>query len=142
MPTAVGRWERHLHLQKSAPQNGCRLLQPYFVIGIRHSSTSVCSPPSTQETPTQSGGHRTATHREGTFRKVELKGPSDVLAWMESFKLLRTALVSLSAVRPAGMDRYSDHILNLPRLYGSQLCVDIRCGCPYAPRTLRAAEER
>eukprot|EP00971_Amphidinium_carterae_P251869 5000773-Amphidinium_carterae.1 len=40
---------------------------------------------------------------------------------MESFKLLRTALVSLSAVRPARMDRYSDHILNLSRLYGSQL---------------------
>eukprot|EP00971_Amphidinium_carterae_P094961 1879055-Amphidinium_carterae.1 len=40
---------------------------------------------------------------------------------MESFKLLRTAQVSLNAVRAARMDRYADHILHLSHLYGTQL---------------------
>eukprot|EP00971_Amphidinium_carterae_P102264 2024692-Amphidinium_carterae.1 len=82
---------------------------------------------------------------EGTFRKVELKGHVDVLSWMDSFKLLRIALVSLDAVRLARMDRYSVHILHLSRLYGGQFwgviyAADVRMRQEHFERLRRRGE--
>eukprot|EP00971_Amphidinium_carterae_P195524 3879984-Amphidinium_carterae.1 len=64
---------------------------------------------------------------------------------MESFKLLRTALVSLDAVRVARMDRYADHVFHLTCLYGGQMwgliyAADVRMRQEHFERLRRRGE--
>eukprot|EP00971_Amphidinium_carterae_P339609 6477506-Amphidinium_carterae.1 len=55
---------------------------------------------------------------DGTFKKSDQRAPPDFEAWRQAFKVLKTVLISLGAVSPARLDRYSDHIHRIARLYG------------------------
>lgn len=68
----------------------------------------------------------------GDFRTVEILGPSDIATWEQSYAVLRSALIMLSAVRRPALDRYSRKIQYLSEQWG-EICwgvlyqADTRC---------------
>lgn len=53
----------------------------------------------------------------GTLEKIELKGPPTFEKWLESYRLLKTALISFEAVSPAKLDRYADLLTRYVQRY-------------------------
>eukprot|EP00971_Amphidinium_carterae_P130563 2586583-Amphidinium_carterae.1 len=47
---------------------------------------------------------------DGALKRTEFKGPASFEQWANSFRLLKTALISLGEVSPARLDRYCDLI--------------------------------
>ena len=56
---------------------------------------------------------------DGTFTRIELKGPPDFDAWLACFRVYRAAMIMLSAIGVADLDRYIDRITQLLRDYGA-----------------------
>eukprot|EP00971_Amphidinium_carterae_P279301 5544777-Amphidinium_carterae.1 len=58
---------------------------------------------------------------DGTFKRVELKAPPDVETWRAAYKVLKTVLISLGAVSPARLERYSDLVSKFASQHGPSL---------------------
>eukprot|EP00971_Amphidinium_carterae_P013013 256551-Amphidinium_carterae.1 len=58
---------------------------------------------------------------DGTFRRVELKAPTDVETWRAAHKVLKTSLMSMRAVSPARLERYSDLVSKFVSQYVAPL---------------------
>ena len=57
---------------------------------------------------------------DGTFRKLELRGPPDFQTWLACFRVLRAALIMLGYVGVHALDQYERHIARLHAEFGSQ----------------------
>mgnify|MGYP000447372946 CR=1 FL=1 len=58
---------------------------------------------------------------DGTYKRVELRGPPDIATWAAAFLVLRAALLMIGAASMAALDKYYDRVIRLAREYGSEV---------------------
>eukprot|EP00435_Cladocopium_sp_Y103_P047095 s2113_g13.t1 len=80
--------------------------------------------------------------RDGTLKTVELFGPNNLGAWLQSYGVLATCLVMLDAVDLGHLQKYRAHIEKLAERYGSRVWSviyqgDVRCRLEHMERLKR-----
>ena len=58
---------------------------------------------------------------DGTYKRVELRGPPDIATWAAAFLVLRAALLMIGACSMAALDKYYDRVIRLAREYGPEV---------------------
>lgn len=81
--------------------------------------------------------------RDGTLRTVELYGPTNLGAWLQSYNVLMTVLVMIDAVDLGHLQKYRSHIERLAERYGPRVWSviyqgDVRCRLEHMERLKRA----
>ena len=84
--------------------------------------------------------------RDGTFHMTELKGPSNIAEWKDSFGIFKTCCIMLNVMSPAALDNYSDHITRLNVKYGESVWLilyqtDVRARSEHVERIRRRGAE-
>lgn len=80
--------------------------------------------------------------RDGTLRTVEMYGPNNLGAWLQSYNVLMTVLVMLDAVDLGHLQKYRSHIERLAERYGQRVWSviyqgDVRCRLEHMERLKR-----
>eukprot|EP00435_Cladocopium_sp_Y103_P052243 s2443_g16.t1 len=70
--------------------------------------------------------------RDGTLKMVELYGPNNLGAWLQSYNVLLTCLVMVDAVDLGHLQKYKSHIERMAERYGPRVWsviyqADVRC---------------
>eukprot|EP00435_Cladocopium_sp_Y103_P056506 s702_g19.t1 len=80
--------------------------------------------------------------RDGTLRTIELYGPNNLGAWLQSYNVLLTVLVMIDAVDLGHLQRYKSHIERMAERYGPKVWsviyqADVRCRLEHMERLKR-----
>ena len=80
--------------------------------------------------------------RDGSLKTMEMYGPNNLTAWLQSFNVLMTVLIMIDAVDLGHLQKYKAHIERLAERYGVKVWsivyqADVRCRLEHMERLKR-----